>query len=110
MRSRLEAEGHTILDARNANEGLRQFDEHAPDLIITAIFMPDNEGLGLIREIRLRQAKTKIIAISGGSRTVSADPLLIAEMLGAVDMLRKPFGRNKLFEAVCRVLRRSSAY
>jgi len=100
LRLALEAAGHRILEASNGDEGLQLLDTHEIDLTITDIIMPEKEGIETIIEIRRRQPDARIIAISGGSRSQDIDFLRIAERLGAVHSLAKPFSPQMLLELV----------
>lgn len=106
----LEHDGHTVVEAGDGNRALQLCSEVNPDLVITDIFMPDKEGLGLIRQLRVQRSRAKIIAMTGGCEVDSSDPLVIAETLGAYLTIRKPFTGNQFLEAVARILRGSSAY
>ena len=68
------------------------------DLIFVDIFMPEMDGLELIRLLRKIQPATKIIAISGGPDTMNH--LDIAKKLGAHATLKKPVNLQELLEAV----------
>ena len=100
LRLALEAAGHRILEASNGDEGLQLLDTHEIDLTITDIIMPEKEGIETIIGIRRRQPDARIIAISGGSRSQDIDFLRIAERLGAVHSLAKPFSPQMLLELV----------
>jgi len=101
----LEMDGHEVLDAPNGKEGIKLFEEHGADIIITDIIMPEKEGLETIEELREYDPDLKIIAISGGG---SFDPriyLNIAENLGAMRSLVKPFSREELLATVKELLK-----
>jgi CheY-like chemotaxis protein len=100
LRLALEAAGHRVLEAGNGRDGLRLLETNPVDLTITDIIMPEKEGIETIIEIRRRQPEAKIIAISGGSRSQDIDFLRIAERLGAVHSLAKPFSPQMLIELV----------
>ena len=110
LRTWLEEERHQVFEAHDGAAALQMCENVDPDLVITDIYMPNKEGLGLIRELRARKSSARIIAMSGGSPADTSDPLLIAEMLGAYLLVRKPFTGNEMLEAVARILRGSSAY
>ena len=96
----LEMEGHEVLDAPNGKEGIKIYNEHGADLVITDIIMPEKEGIETIKELRENNTDVKIIAISGGG---SVDPrvyLNLAENLGAMRTIIKPFSRDQLLDAV----------
>lgn len=96
--------GHEAFGARDGVEGVARFREHAADLVITDIFMPNQEGLATIMELRRVTPDLKIIAISGGGARASLDVLPVAEALGAQKTLRKPFTPAEVMEAVNEVL------
>lgn len=96
--------GHEAFGARDGVEGVARFLEHPADLVITDIFMPNQEGLATIMELRRGAPDLKIIAISGGGARASLDVLPVAEALGARKTLRKPFTPSEVMEAVREVL------
>ncbi len=100
--------GHEAIGARDGVEGMARFRYHSVhrpvDLVITDIFMPNQEGLATIMELRRASPSLKIIAISGGGARASLDVLPVAEALGAHRSLRKPFTPAEVMEAVRAVL------
>jgi CheY-like chemotaxis protein len=92
--------GHTVVFAGDGAEGLRRMAAVSPDLVITDIVMPDQEGLETIMALRKIAATLPIIAISGGGRGGKLDFLGAASALGATRVLRKPFGMAALLDAV----------
>ncbi len=104
LRLTLVHHGHQVFEARNGQEGLAQYALTAPDLVITDIVMPEMEGLDLVMELRKRQPTVKIIAISGGGRIGPDDYLHCASLLGAAEVLTKPFPAMMLLAAIERLL------
>jgi DNA-binding response OmpR family regulator len=100
----LEREGHQVVCASDGEQGFRAFASKAPELIITDIIMPNKEGIETILQIRARDPKTPILAISGGGRLGNADFLKMAKRVGANEILPKPFERQDLTAAVHRLL------
>lgn len=96
--------GHTAVGARDGIEGVARFRESPADLVITDIFMPNQEGLATIMELRRSFPAIRIIAISGGGARASLDVLPVAEALGARKTLRKPFTPAEVMDAVQDVL------
>jgi CheY-like chemotaxis protein len=92
--------GLNVVCACDGIEGLLQYHQSEPDLVITDIFMPNQDGIGVIREIRAHNSTAKIIAMSGNRRMGKADALKIALRLGADRILAKPFGPEELDKAV----------
>ena len=71
------------------------------DLVITDIHMPDVSGLDVIRRLKESQPWVKILAISGGSRYLSAaSGVEQASDIGADGVLLKPFDGERLLMRV----------
>ena len=100
----LEDGGHQVVSAEDGKRGMAAFRSERPDLIITDIIMPEQEGIQTITEIRGVQPNAKIIAISGGGRIGNTDFLKIARHLGAFDAIAKPFDPDDLLNRVGRCL------
>ena len=95
----LEEEGYSVVEASNGNEALRDIDSSSTEfcLLITDLAMPDMEGLELITLLRKSHPKLPIVAISG---TFEGRFLHAAKILGAKEILQKPFRRSAFLEAV----------
>jgi CheY-like chemotaxis protein len=104
LRDMLETEGHVVCEAADGAMALRRWREHsaeeAIDLIITDMLMPEKDGIEVIREIRQLAPKTKVIAISGGSPLMNIKLLEIANRLGAIRTIAKPFSLETLLNTV----------
>lgn len=101
----LEEAGYEVATARDGLEGLQAYREQRPDLVIMDIIMPEQEGLGAIRELREEDKEIKIIAISGGGRIDPADYLSVARTFGANVALAKPIERSLLLDKVSGLLK-----
>ncbi len=100
----LGGDGHTIISAEDGVDGVAKHRAEAPDLVITDMMMPKQDGIETIRQIRERTPDARIIAASGGGDIDGEDPLAIATKLGATDILHKPFSLADLFACVSRAL------
>lgn len=105
----LERAGHIADRATNGAQALRRLDENGYDLVVTDIFMPDRDGLEVIRRVRDGAKATPIIAMSGGSPRAPMDFLRMARALGAVEILHKPFRPDEINGLVERLLPRDAA-
>jgi len=92
----LERENYRVLEAGNGIEAMQILELQAPDLVVTDLIMPDQDGIGTINLLKKKHPGVKIIAMSGGGRMLSEDYLKIAQMLGASFTFKKPFD-NKEF-------------
>lgn len=95
--------------AENGREALALLRCFPFDLVLTDILMPEQEGLETIREIRRAFPAVKIIAISGGGQQGNLNFLGIAERLGALRTLRKPFSPQALLAAIHEVFQNDAA-
>lgn len=101
----LHLEGFEVVLAQTAAQAIESLQELTVSLVIVDIFMPDQDGMETIGEIRARWPHLPIIAMSGGWRTISPDTILeTAKALGAQDALAKPFDRETLLAAIGRAL------
>jgi DNA-binding response OmpR family regulator len=100
LRENLELEGHTVIEARDGQEGLDLFRQAGADLVITDIVMPEKEGLAVLMELRNAHPPVNVIAISGGGR----DYLATGGLLGAAKVLLKPFPIAVLITAIDELL------
>jgi len=94
LRGVLEQQGYEVVEAEDGYEGLQCYWAELPDVVITDMQMPGMDGLQLIMELRRTCPAAKIIAISGGRRTLNlARPL-------AQGAFEKPFQLGNLIAAV----------
>ncbi|RMD99368.1 MAG: response regulator [Bacteroidetes bacterium] len=97
----LKTEGFEVLTAGNGWEGLETIKSNPTiGLVITDILMPRKEGLETIQEMKRDFPKIKILAVSGGGRGSANVYLELAGKLGADSVLKKPFIKRQLLEAV----------
>jgi CheY-like chemotaxis protein len=100
----LERENYRVLEAGTGLEAMQILDLQIPDLVITDIIMPDQDGIGTINQLKKHHPDIKIIAISGGGRMLKEDYLEIARMLGAHHTFTKPFNNKEFVEKVHELL------
>jgi len=96
--------GHSVIEARNGVEGLKQFAKSGADLVITDLMMPEKEGLEVLMELRRTHPDLKVIAMSGGGRQGVGDNLRMAKYLGATKVLAKPASLEEFKAAILEVL------
>jgi DNA-binding response OmpR family regulator len=93
--------GHEVVEAADGLRGMELFRKEKPDLVITDIVMPNQEGLETIIELRRRCPQIRIIAMSGGfTRDDNLGFLKMARRLGADETIPKPFRAQELRKLV----------
>jgi DNA-binding response OmpR family regulator len=105
LRKMLEEAGHEVIDAKDGVDAIRYNQRRAVDLVLTDLFMPRKDGLEIIRELHRDFPHLRILAMSGGGFDREMDLLEMAERLGAIKTLKKPFDKPTLLAAVEAVLR-----
>jgi CheY-like chemotaxis protein len=100
----LDAAGYDVIEAADGKAGLRLYREHGADLVLVDLFMPEVDGLEVIRALRAEIPQPKIVAMSGGGRTGQIDMLTAAVAFGAARTLRKPFQPHELLTATRELL------
>lgn len=99
----LEAEGYEVLTAGDGREGLRQFFEHRPDLVVLDVLMPEMDGLELCRRIREVSSVPVLFLSARGAEMDKVQGLTI----GGDDYVTKPVSLKELVARVEAILRRA---
>src|ERR1700730_8470490 len=94
--------GYEVVTASDGRRGMVVLRAEHPDVVITDIIMPEQEGIDTIIQIRRERPGVKIIAISGGGRIRNIDFLEMAQSLGADEVLAKPFEAEELLSRLVR--------
>ena len=105
IRAALEAAGYQVLEAPDGKEALALLDSQTVDLIVTDLWMPNLDGVELLKRLRAANANVRVIAISGGgTRKPSAVSAALAQTWGADAVLYKPFDNDDLVTEIKRLL------
>ncbi|SHO43427.1 response regulator, partial [Desulfopila aestuarii] len=91
---------YTVLQSQDGLEGLTVTKRELPDLIITDIVMPNQDGIGTIMSLRKDYPEIKIVAISGGGIDPPHLYLKMAKALGASAVFVKPFDSKEFLGTV----------
>jgi DNA-binding response OmpR family regulator len=92
----LLADGYEVLTASEGERGMTLFHQHNPDMVITDIVMPNQEGLETILTLRRDDTPLKILAMSG----TDIHLLETARLIGADAIIEKPFRAQELLSCV----------
>ena len=101
LRLVLERAGHEVSEASNGKEAMAEIRRKTFDLVITALFMPVQEGFETIRALKKEYADLRIIAMSDRFRDFPQGALLgMAVALGATSTMQKPLSADLVLEIV----------
>jgi DNA-binding NtrC family response regulator len=99
----LADEGHDVLLADSAGEARRQREAKRPDLVLLDIWMPDTDGITLLKEWASSGQLTMPVVMMSGHGTI--ETAVEATRIGALDYLEKPIALQRLLSTVKRALR-----
>lgn len=103
----LKSAGHEVIQAEDGLQALKRQRERPADLVVTDLFMPNQEGLETIIHFRNLFPEVPIIAMSG--KPAGPTMLSIAQKLGTVAVFQKPFNAAEMLKAVAKALPEQSS-
>ena len=103
----LTDEGHTVALAENAAAARKVRCEKRPDLVLLDIWMPDTDGISLLKEWSAGGLLTMPVVMMSGHGTI--DSAVEATRVGAIDFLEKPIALQKLLLTVKKALKHEVA-
>lgn len=104
----LNDEGHSVDLAENATQARAARTASAYDLVLLDIWMPDTDGVSLLKEWSTSGALTMPVIMMSGHATI--DTAVEATRIGAFSFLEKPITLQKLLKAVEQGLSRNAAH
>ena len=105
LRTLLEREGFSVAEASEGRDGVRQFHQNHPDIVILDVGLPDLDGWQVLERIRDLSDVPVLILTAHGHEADKVRGL----HGGADDYLTKPFGNRELAARVEALLRRPRA-
>jgi len=103
----LADEGHQVLLAESASDARRLREQHRPDLVLLDIWMPDTDGISLLKEWAASGQLGMPVVMMSGHGTI--ETAVEATRIGALDYLEKPIALQRLLTTVKRALRNQEA-
>ena len=94
----LSDEGHAVVTAENAAVARTLRAAETPDLVLLDIWMPDTDGVTLLKEWASNGQLTVPVIMMSGHATI--DTAVEATRFGALDFLEKPIALARLLAAV----------
>ena len=101
LRETLEAEGYSIVIARDGQEGIRQIKENRFDLVLTDLKLPKKDGLEVLKYSKTENPLAPVIVMTAFGTIETA---VAAMKDGAFDFITKPFDTDHLLLLMSRAL------
>jgi UDP-3-O-[3-hydroxymyristoyl] N-acetylglucosamine deacetylase len=101
VREVLTDEGYRVVDTADGTSVLRMIQEEKPELVLLDIWMPQVDGIGLLKEIKSREPEIPVVMVSGHGNIHTA---VTATKFGAFDFIEKPVTLDGLLLTVQRAL------
>jgi len=99
--SAVERGGHVALPFRQAGAALSALGGLAPDLVITDLFMPQRDGIEVVRHLAAHHPNVPVIAVTGAPQELYRRALV---QFGATAVLSKPVAAPALLAEITRLL------
>lgn len=96
-------EGYQVHLAENAAQARAYRNEHEPDLVLLDIWMPETDGVALLKEWVEQDLLTMPVVMMSGHGTI--ETAVEATRIGAVDFLEKPIALQKLLSTIAKAIR-----
>jgi DNA-binding NtrC family response regulator len=96
-------EGYQVHLAENAEQARAYRNENEPDMVLLDIWMPDTDGITLLREWVEQDLLTMPVVMMSGHGTI--ETAVEATRIGAVDFLEKPIAMQKLLSTIAKALK-----
>lgn len=96
-------EGYQVHMAESAEQARAYRNEHEPDLVLLDIWMPDTDGITLLKEWVEQDLLTMPVVMMSGHGTI--ETAVEATRIGAVDFLEKPIALQKLLSTIVKALK-----
>jgi DNA-binding NtrC family response regulator len=93
----LEDEGHAVVTAQDYHEAMARLEEVKFDLICVGLFLGNDTGIDVLREVRRRDLCCALIVIADYP---SVETAVETFRLGACDYLTKPVRQQRLLKAI----------
>jgi UDP-3-O-acyl N-acetylglucosamine deacetylase len=101
VREVLADEGYRVVDTADGTRVLEMIKAEKPELVLLDIWMPQVDGIGLLKEIKSQEPEINVVMVSGHGNIHTA---VTATKFGAFDFIEKPVSLDGLLLTVQRAL------
>jgi DNA-binding response OmpR family regulator len=96
-----KAQGHSVISASSPALGLTTFDMAQPDIVITDLFLPEQDGIMLVKQIRDRRPTCPVVLLTDAGEIESTMEGLRA---GALDYVEQPIHEDAFAQVLMRAI------
>jgi DNA-binding response OmpR family regulator len=104
LRAECEEFGYQVVEAESGADGLRQFEERSPNLVLLEAVLPDISGLDVCRNLRRSDPKVPILMVSARGEEID---VVVGLEIGADDYVIKPVRMRELLARITAHLRKA---
>ncbi|MSP36874.1 MAG: UDP-3-O-[3-hydroxymyristoyl] N-acetylglucosamine deacetylase [Deltaproteobacteria bacterium] len=97
----LSDEGYRVVDTADGTRVMEMIRKEKPELVLLDIWMPQVDGIGLLKEIKSQEPDINVVMVSGHGNIHTA---VTATKYGAFDFIEKPVSLDGLLATVQRAL------
>ena len=98
-----KAQGHSVISASTPALGLSTFDMTQPDIVMTDLFLPEQDGIMLVKQIRERRPNCPVVLLTDAGQGESTMEGLRA---GALDYVQQPIDEEAFAQVLQRAIHR----
>jgi DNA-binding NtrC family response regulator len=100
----LRKAGYLVLEAHNGRVASKLLRKAMPDVLVTDIVMPEQDGMGLLNTARELNPSIPVLVMTGGGNIVGLDYMSLAQTMGANATLCKPFDNDEVLSVVANLV------
>ena len=101
VREVLSDEGYRVVDTADGSRVIDLIKQEKPGLVLLDVWMPEIDGIGLLKEIKVHEPNLNVVMVSGHGNIHMA---VTATKFGAFDFIEKPVSLDGLLLTVRRAL------
>lgn len=91
------SEYYQVFTAATGREGIMQYIEKAPDILVLDIHLPDMDGLEILEDVMSLDRDAYVLMLSADS---ISENIIKAKEIGAVGFITKPFSKEKMIDSI----------
>jgi len=95
------AQGHSVISASTPALGLSTFDMTQPDIVITDLFFPEQDGIMLVKQIHERRPSCPVLLLTDAGR---AESTMAGLRAGALDYVEQPIHQDAFAQVLNRAI------